>query len=364
MKLLLRAARLALGAAVLYAATPACYSAGDGTAPPHEQLLLPHGPRGLDGGQRPLRRQLRLRPAVERRHPAELRPLPDPSGHGRPHPGQPLGIARPRPPASRSSIPGCPTARRSPPPPDERLSGNGLLLGEALRPAGRLHPVRARLGHHRRVRHRPPAARVLGGHAAVLRPSPGTRRSPGPTSASTIRRRRRTRPSTRRSARRAAAAPSRPSRVLRDAGRQSLRRRPRDGQRPDAARQHAQLTMPGEPFGLAQSRGRHRHRGDAARRTPRRRYSRPASARLTQADVRLRPCSSCWTGCRTAEWASPRCRTTRSPSRAARTSATSSPASARPSSRRAATPPRSTSSATTPTTGASLYRPFLQKERT
>ncbi|MGH7296040.1 MAG: YncE family protein [Polyangiaceae bacterium] len=50
MKLLLRAARVALGAAVFGAATPACYTAGSGTAPPTKSFYFPTGLAVSSGG--------------------------------------------------------------------------------------------------------------------------------------------------------------------------------------------------------------------------------------------------------------------------------------------------------------------------
>ncbi len=50
MKLLLRAARLALAAAVVSAAVPACYSAGGGTAPPMKSFYFPTGLAVSSGG--------------------------------------------------------------------------------------------------------------------------------------------------------------------------------------------------------------------------------------------------------------------------------------------------------------------------
>src|SRR5579872_824398 len=50
MTLLLRAARVALGAAVFAAATPACYTAGGGTSPPANSFYFPTGLAVSSGG--------------------------------------------------------------------------------------------------------------------------------------------------------------------------------------------------------------------------------------------------------------------------------------------------------------------------
>ena len=134
MTLLLRAARLALGAAVLYAATPACYSAGAGTAPPTSSFYFPTGlavsaggnvlyavnsdfDLQWNGGTLQTYDLFQIRQDTAALIQANL------SGSSTPPPNIPF---------IDPWLPNCPY---NPPPPTNDLSGNGLLLGEACAPA-------------------------------------------------------------------------------------------------------------------------------------------------------------------------------------------------------------------------------------
>ena len=75
------ACHAALVAAVGLAAAQrdaACYDTGDGTAPPLNDFYFPGRPPGLARRDGPLRRQLGLRPPVQRRHAPVVRPPADP----------------------------------------------------------------------------------------------------------------------------------------------------------------------------------------------------------------------------------------------------------------------------------------------
>ena len=134
MTLLLRAARLALGVAVVSAAIPACYTAGGGTAPPTNSFYFPTGlavSKGgnvlyainsdfdlqWNGGTLQSYDLFQIRQDTAALIQANL------SGSNTPPPNIPFIDAW---------QPNCPY---NPPPPTNDLSGEGLLLGEACAPA-------------------------------------------------------------------------------------------------------------------------------------------------------------------------------------------------------------------------------------
>ena len=133
-------------------ASPACYTAGDGTPPPMNSFYYPTGLAVSHGGQRPLRGQLGLRPAVERRNAPELRPLQDPAGRGvrssrrtcKGRPSQPSGRASP----SSTVDTELPVPAR----PCRRPGAARRAAAPGVRAAGRLDAVREGLGNRRRVR--------------------------------------------------------------------------------------------------------------------------------------------------------------------------------------------------------------------
>jgi hypothetical protein len=134
MTLLLRAARLALGAALVSAVIPACYDAGGGTAPPTNTFYFPTGlavsPGGnvlyainsdfdlqWNGGTLQSYDLFQIRQDTVSLIKDNL------SGSNTPPPGIPF---------IDTWLPNCPY---NPPPPTNDLSGEGLLLGEACAPA-------------------------------------------------------------------------------------------------------------------------------------------------------------------------------------------------------------------------------------
>jgi hypothetical protein len=134
MTLLLRAARLALGAAVFSAVIPACYNAGAGTAPPTNTFYFPTGLAVSPGGNvlYAINSDFDLQwnggtlqsyDLFQIRQDAVSLIQDNLSGSNTPPPGIPF---------IDTWQPNCPY---NPPPPTNDLSGEGLLLGEACAPA-------------------------------------------------------------------------------------------------------------------------------------------------------------------------------------------------------------------------------------
>jgi hypothetical protein len=134
MTLLLRAARLALGAAVVSAAIPACYTAGGGTAPPTNTFYFPTGLAVSQGGNvlYAINSDFDLQwnggtlqsyDLFQIRQDTAALIQANLSGSNTPPPNIPFIDAW---------LPNCPF---NPPPPTNDLSGEGLLLGEACAPA-------------------------------------------------------------------------------------------------------------------------------------------------------------------------------------------------------------------------------------
>jgi hypothetical protein len=134
MTLLLRAARLALGAAVVSAAIPACYTAGGGTAPPTNTFYFPTGLAVSEGGNvlYAINSDFDLQwnggtlqsyDLFQIRQDTASLILSNLNGSNTPPPNIPF---------IEPWQPNCPY---DPPPPTNDLSGEGLLLGEACAPA-------------------------------------------------------------------------------------------------------------------------------------------------------------------------------------------------------------------------------------
>ncbi|HEY3815661.1 MAG TPA: hypothetical protein VGL81_00740 [Polyangiaceae bacterium] len=134
MTLLLRAARLALGAAVVSAVIPACYTAGGGTAPPTNTFYFPTGLAVSQGGNvlYAINSDFDLQwnggtlqsyDLFQIRQDTASLIQDNLSGSTTPPPNIPF------------VLPWQPNCPYNPPPPTNDLSGEGLLLGEACAPA-------------------------------------------------------------------------------------------------------------------------------------------------------------------------------------------------------------------------------------
>ena len=308
MTLLLRAARLALGAAVLRDGDAGLLHGRQRDRSAAEHLLLPHRPRRVDRAATSSTPSTptstcsgtagRCRATTSSRSGRTRRPSSRPTSRGRARRRRSIPFLQPT-----SWQPNCPS---DPPPPTNDCRASACLSA-GLRAARRLHAVRARLGHRRRVRDRPAAvrvplrgslcrlraarhaplrARVRQRHGHLGRRQPDDPNAAPPSNADVDGADPSTYPPVRGRLRRRASTAAAPTTTRR-------------ATTPTRSENTRNATMPGEPFGMAQSPGRHASMAVTSE-TDTRDVAADDGLRLRHDSPAIRRCSSCSMGCPTA----------------------------------------------------------------